>query len=358
VTGSLRGFITRVHYEGSGRGFSTEGAVLTVAAFLLSVTAFAATQEHPYSRDWTRAHSPHFTAAGNASFQDLRAVLLELEGFRAALLRTQPALRVTPDRPVTVVVFRDERAFAPFRPSAPSGERREGVVGYFLSTREASYMVVAMHRDMRRTFQHLFHEYTHYVVHQNLGRVPGWLNEGLAEYYSTLRADLPARRSILGEPSPSRLATLQAGRLLPLRALLTYDASGAVAHPPERAAAFYAQSWALVHYLQHAEAGRHAARVGAYLEAVAAGAAVDDAVASAFGIPIEELEARLLAYVRRGSYPHRVIQEPADAAPVRVAREAMREADVEALLDALRAAQRPAAATWPSRRDTRARETR
>jgi hypothetical protein len=310
--------------------------LLLAGTLALALTGSATAQPPAYSRDWTRAHSPHFTAAGNASFQDLRAVLLELEGFRAALLRTLPGLRVTPDRPVTVVVFRDERAFAPFRPKTAAGERREGVVGYFLSTREASYMVVAMHRDMRRTFQHLFHEYTHYVVLHNLGRVPWWLNEGLAEYYSTLRADLPARRSILGEPSPVRLATLQGGRLLPLRDVLAYDASGGVAHPPERASALYAQAWALVHYLQHAEAGRHAARVGAYLEAVAAGATVDDAVASAFGMPIEELDARVLAYVRRGSYPHRVILEPADAEPVRVKREAMREADVEALLDALR----------------------
>lgn len=316
----------------------THGVVVGVAACLLSLTVVAATQEYPYSRDWMRVHSPHFTAAGNASFQDIRAVLLELEGFRAALARTLPGLRVTSERPVTVVVFRDERAFAPFKPAAATGERRGDVVGYFLSTREASYMVVAMHRDMRRTFQHLFHEYTHYVVHQNMGRVPGWLNEGLAEYYSTLRADLRAGRSILGEPSPVRLSTLNGGRLLPLRDVLTYDASGAVAHPPERAAAFYAQSWALVHYLQHAETGRHATRVGAYLEAVGRGDAVEDAVAAAFGMPIEELESRLLAYIRRGSYPHRVLEEPAGAEPPRTAREAMREADVDALLEALRPA--------------------
>jgi hypothetical protein len=314
--------------------------LLLAGTLALALAGSTAAQVPAYSRDWTRVHSPNFTAAGNATFQDMRAVLLELEGFRAALLRTLPGLRVTADRPVTVVVFRDERAFAPFRPTTPGGERRADVVGYFLTTREASYMVVAMHRDMRRTFQHLFHEYTHYVVHQNVGRVPGWLNEGLAEYYSTLRADLRARRSVLGEPSPTRLATLNGGRLLPLRDVLTYDASGAVTHPPQRAAAFYAQSWALVHYLQHAEAGRHAARVGAYLEAVAAGATVDEAVSSAFGLPIDELESRLLTYIRRDSFPNRVLQEPASAEPVRTAREAMLEADVEALLVALRAAHR------------------
>jgi hypothetical protein len=235
-------------------------------------------------------------------------------------------------------VFRDERAFAPFRPTSAGGERREGVVGYFLTTREASYMVVAMHRDMRRTFQHLFHEYTHFVVRQNMGRVPDWLNEGLAEYYSTLRADLRAGRSILGEPSPVRLATLRGGQLLPLRDVLTYDASGAVLQPAARASAFYAQSWALVHYLQHGDAGRLAPRVGAYIAAVDAGQPIEAAAEAGFGMTLEDLEDRLLRYIRRGSFGHRVLTEPADAEPVRVAREAMREADVEALLDALRAA--------------------
>jgi hypothetical protein len=314
--------------------------LLLAGSLTCALTAPAATQEPAHSRDWTRAHSPHFTAVGNASFQDMRVVLLELEGFRAALLRTWSGLRVTPDRPVTVVVFRDERAFAPFRPTAAGGERREGVVGYFLTTRDASYMVVAMHRDMRRTFQHLFHEYTHFIVRQNMGRVPDWLNEGLAEYYSTLRADLRAGRSILGEPSAARLATLQRGPLLPLRELLVYDASGAIPQPAARANAFYAQSWALVHYLQHADGGRLAPRVGAYIAAVDAGQPVDAAVKTGFGLTVEDLEARLLAYIRRGSYAHRVLAEPADAEPVRVAREAMRAADVEALLDALRAALR------------------
>lgn len=312
-------------------------ATATTTIVLMAAAVLTA-QAPPHSRDWTRVHSPNFTAAGTAAFQDIRLVLLELEGFRAALLRSFPGLRLTPGRPTTVVVFRDERSFAPFKPAAATGERRDNVVGYFLSTAEANYMAVAMHRDMRRTFQHLFHEYTHYVVSQNMGRVPGWLNEGLAEYFSTLQADLRAGRSIIGQPSPVRLAALEAGRLLPLRDVLAYDTSGSRAHPPERASAFYAQSWALVHYLQHAEAGRHAAGVGPYVDAVRAGATVDDAVRSAFGMEVPELEQRLLGYIRRGSYTHRVLVEPAGAEPVRTAREAMRESDVEALLDALRAA--------------------
>src|SRR5690606_6231890 len=129
-----------------------------------------------------------------------------------------------------------------FKPMGATGERRDGVAAYFLATPDANYMVAAMHVDMRRTFQLFFHEYTHSIVRQNLGDVPHWLNEGLAEYYSTLRADLRARRSVLGEASPVRLSTLKSGPLLPLRDVLAFDASGKVAHTPERVAAFYAQA--------------------------------------------------------------------------------------------------------------------
>jgi hypothetical protein len=319
------------------------GAPRFAGAVLLAVMATASPsgQVEPHSREWTRAHSPNFTAAGSATFQEMRAVLLELEGFRAALLRSFPGLQLTPAAPTTVVVFRDERSFAPFKPTTAGGERRDSIAGYFLTTPEARYMVVAMHRDMRQTFQHLFHEYTHYVVRQNLGPIPHWLNEGLAEYYSTLQADPRAGRSVLGQPSPIRLAALSGGQLMPLADVLTYDASATLAQPPERAAAFYAQSWALVHYLQHAEAGRHAAGVGAYLQAIQAGRPVADAVQSAFGMPLRELESRFLGYIRRGSYSHRVLKEPAGGEPVRIAREAMRASDVETLLEALRAALRP-----------------
>lgn len=307
--------------------------ILLAASVTVVLTSSATAQPTAYSRDWVRAHSPHFTAAGNATFQQMHSVLLELEGFRGALLRSLPGLRAASSRPVTVIVFRDARAFAPFTPAGATGERRENVVAYFLTTKDESYMVVAMHRDMRRTFQYLFHEYTHFIVHANLGRVPGWLNEGLAEYYSTLRADLESRRAILGEPPQVRLTTLASGRLLPLADVLAFNSSGTVTQPPERTAAFYAQSWALVHYLQHGEGGRLAAGVARYLESVNTGASIAEAVPSAFGLSLQDLESRLLAYIRRGSHATRTIAEPDGAEPIRVKREALREADVTSLLE-------------------------
>lgn len=309
------------------------------AALLLAIAVVAPAAEPQYSRDWTRAHSPNFTAAGNAPFADLRNVLLELEGFRSALVRSLPGLRADAGGSTMIVLFRDERAFTPFKPMGATGERRDGVAAYFLATPDANYMVAAMHVDMRRTFQLFFHEYTHSIVRQNLGDVPHWLNEGLAEYYSTLRADLRARRSVLGEASPVRLSTLKSGPLLPLRDVLAFDASGKVAHTPERVAAFYAQAWALVHYLQHGEGGKLAPDVGRYLDALRRGASIDAAIATAFATTVEELESRVTTYIRRGQFATRILDEPASSAP-RIAREAMREADVEALLNNLRAALR------------------
>ena len=117
-----------------------------------------------YSKDWKRLRSEHFLAAGNADYVSMRRVLIELEGFRRALLRSLPSLRVAAAAPTTVVIFKDEASFARFRPRDDAGRQRDRVAAYLLSGRDANYLVVPMHREPARTFHYVFHEYTHFIV--------------------------------------------------------------------------------------------------------------------------------------------------------------------------------------------------
>lgn len=308
--------------------------LMTMAAALTLAGGPLAIQQTGYSADWKRLHSEHFTAAGNASYEEMRAAVLELEGFRRVLQQSLLSTPPDPGVPVTLVVFKDDRSFSRFKPKDSRGRPRDSIMGYFLTTPGASYMAVAIHRDLRRTFQHLFHEYTHAVVRQAVRNAPDWLNEGLAEFYSTLEAQPQLGRSILGRPSPGRLPALGGGNLLTLRELLTYDEARSLGASPRRASAFYAQAWALVHYLHLGDGGKHRTRLRPYLEARARGQSVDDAVAEAFGMPLPELEERLEAYIRQGTFPHAVIDDEG-AGKVRTSMEAMLETDVAALHGAL-----------------------
>jgi hypothetical protein len=288
-----------------------------------------------YSRDWKRLRSDNFVAVGNADFNAMRGVLLELEGFRAALLRSLPSLRVTAAVPTTIVVFKDDAAFSRFKPRDSAGRRRDSVAGYLLSGPAGSYLTVAMHRERGRTFQYLFHEYTHFIVRQNMGDVPMWLNEGLAEFHSTFRATPVEGRSVLGDPPSSRLTRIQRGPLLPLRDILTAADGVALEGDAERASAFYAQSWALVHFLMLGESGTHRAQIAAYLSAMAAGQPVPAAVSAAFGMSIDALEAAVVRHARQASVPRVTLEEPRTGVRIRTTLEAMPEREVTALHQSL-----------------------
>jgi hypothetical protein len=282
-----------------------------------------------YSRDWRRLRSDHFTAVGNAGHREMRDVLLELEGFRRALQRTFTPARSGPALATTVVVFKDDRSFAPFKPTDARGERRASVAGYFLSGPDVNYMAVAMHRDVTRTFQYLFHEYTHAVVRATIDAPPHWLNEGLAEFFSTFQARPREGYAVIGRPPVNRLARLRSGRLLPLADVLTLGQALDV--DSDRAAAFYAQAWALVHFLLLGDEGRHRPGVAVLLDALGRGTPVDEAVRVAFGLPIADLERRLWGYGRRDGFEDLRIEDPEGGLPVRTTQEMMLESEVETL---------------------------
>jgi hypothetical protein len=68
-----------------------------------------------------------------------------------------------------------------------------------------------------RAEQTFVHELVHELMHRALGETPPWLNEGMAQYFSTLR--LEDDRAVLGDPSPD--ATAVPPSLLPTVSELT-----------------------------------------------------------------------------------------------------------------------------------------
>ncbi|MCA1612910.1 MAG: tetratricopeptide repeat protein [Acidobacteria bacterium] len=155
-----------------------------------------------------------------------------------------------------------------------------------------------------------FHEYVHSLVSNRLARPPLWLTEGLAEYYSSLElTGVGGGAGVrVGKVLPHRAARLRTHAWLPLEAVLSavYDA------PPytgrEDRATFYAQSWALVHYLSADDARR--AQLSAYLESLAGGLSPEESFARAFPHGAPQLERGLRAYVRAARFDARVRMLP------------------------------------------------
>jgi tetratricopeptide (TPR) repeat protein len=75
-----------------------------------------------------------------------------------------------------------------------------------------------------------------------------WFNEGLAEYYSTFTPAANGKTAMLGRPIARHVLLLRE-RFLPIADLIAVDHGSPLYNEGERASIFYAESWALLHYL-------------------------------------------------------------------------------------------------------------
>ena len=109
------------------------------------------------------------------------------------------------------------------------------VSGFFLSHPHGDFVVVsaAAEESVRRV---LYHEVLHRFVRHHLPEAPLWLNEGLAEFYSTL--EVGRGEAWIGAPVVEHVVHLQRGPRRPLAELLAIatDATGPSGFGTERGA--------------------------------------------------------------------------------------------------------------------------
>ncbi|MDT5294251.1 MAG: hypothetical protein QOJ76_1131, partial [Acidobacteriota bacterium] len=177
------------------------------------------------------------------------------------------------------------------------------VAGYFQPGAEVNYITLALDAGSARDSSTLLHEYTHLLVNNYFPGAPLWLTEGLAEFYSTARVSADRRRVTLGEPPTIRTRALSGASLLPLSTLFAVDHASPYYSEADKRVLFYAESWALVHYLIEVRGGERRDGLARFTELLAGGANVEDGLRQAFGANVAEIEAGLGSYVRLARYP-------------------------------------------------------
>jgi Flp pilus assembly protein TadD len=246
---------------------------------------------------WLGVSSQNFTVVGRAGEKELRRVAVRLEEYRVALSRILPEGGTGAGVPTTVVVFPDDASYEPFKPVF-QGQTASYVAGYFQPGTEVNYITLALDSEWSRgPGSTLLHEYTHLLVNNYFRAAPLWLKEGLAEFYSTARVSGDRRRVSLGARLPSRVRQLRGARLIPLHTLFDVDQQSPYYYETGKRSLFYAESWALAHYLLNGEGGARRADVPRFMDALAAGVETEDALRRAFGLDADALESRLSAYV-------------------------------------------------------------
>ncbi len=251
----------------------------------------------PTSRDWKRLRAPSLTIIGNAPERDLRRTALEIERFRVAVRALAPATPMSSPVPMLAVVFRDDSALTPFKPRT-RGKPSDNVAAYFSALPDINYIVLAPNENREFSYRVIFHEYTHFLIYRAAPRLPMWLNEGLADFYSTFNGSETDNRMIVGRPIVEyRTALRSYGGLIPFKKFLSSAALPELLRTPQAVYRFYAQSWAFTHYLLLGEKGAYRPKVRAFVSALAEGQSSDVAFAQTFGPDSEALESGLREYL-------------------------------------------------------------
>lgn len=263
---------------------------------------------------WIRVESRHFIVSGNVTEKEARDVASRLEQFREVLVRIFPVRLAM--RPLPVVAFDSEHAYRPYKPLYDGKPAPVG--GYFVWNSDGACITLRLDRG-EESYPIIFHEYAHLFLAQSSRSLASWLSEGLAEYYSTVEVISGGRQANIGRPVVRHLRLLQYGHM-DLKELLSVTQASKIWSKQEDAALFYAQSWALVHYLSSAPDGP--ARLLTLVEKLQRGVAELEAFEQVFG-RISEVQGALRQYVQGAAYgysrydfPTKVNAERAPARPL------------------------------------------
>jgi FimV-like protein len=266
-------------------------------AIILCFLTFVPTQTSVWAKDnWVSVRSKNFFLIGNASEKEIRQVGTRLEQFREVFSRLFTKANFTSPVPTTVVVFKSDKSYAPFK-SNPN------TAGYFQPGQDVNYITLTTEvRGEQDPFTVIFHEYTHLLVNNNSGNVPTWFNEGLAEYYSTVKVT-DDQKFVLGNPIGSHVYLLREKKMLPLRTLFQVDHQSPYYNEKDKQSVFYAQSWALMHLLILGKGQQRVNQMGKFLDALSANVPVEKAFQQAFEMTFEQLEKELRGYIKNDRYP-------------------------------------------------------
>lgn len=277
---------------------------------------------------WQKVSSPHFTIYTDDSVRKAREWAVNLEAFELGLQQLFPL----DDRslaPVTVVLFRNDRAFRPFKLRNRSGHADEDEAGVFMQW-NGRFLIAINVSDEETARRIVFLNATHWYISAFLRQIPLWLETGLAEVYSTYIAY--DGRITVGYPIDDCVDAFKVTPLLPLRDLMAVTLGSPYYKVESNAAFFNAESWAFVHCLLQGKKGAWRSGLGHFVRLFEAGMGPVDAFAAAFPDGIGGMEHNFDDYVNAGSYATYVVTTDLAAIEQSVTAGPASEAEVQVAL--------------------------
>lgn len=239
---------------------------------------------------WTYAESEHFevyTTGGDRAARDALTHFERVHAFFSVVFRQTPK----PAARTRLIVFTGEKQFKPYRPT-------ESAAAFYLAGADRDYIV--MERLDDESMPIAIHEYTHLFIQHAGARFPVWLNEGLAEFYSTMQPEggsMSVGRVPLDRLMYLRLAGVP---LIGIERLLAIDHDSPEYSSRQHTGVFYSQSWALTHMLRIDD--RYRPRWDQFLGQVASGVPAAEALTKTYGKSLQAIRSDLQNYITRDNF--------------------------------------------------------
>jgi tetratricopeptide (TPR) repeat protein len=263
---------------------------------LLTIAAVIASAK---TDSWLQVRTPHFIVLTNSNEKQGRHIADQFERMRAVFHKRFPNAHVDPGSPIIVIAVKDKKDFQALEPEAYLAKGQIQLAGLFLRAPDKNYVLLRLDAEGEHPYATVYHEYTHLVSGRAQEWLPLWLNEGLAEFYQN--TEIKEKEVLLGEPSTENLILLRQNRLLPLATLFAVDHNSPYYHEENKGSIFYAESWALTHYLEITDRQANTQRLTDYVQLVAKKVDAVTAATRAFG-DLQALQKNLERYVAQASF--------------------------------------------------------
>jgi tetratricopeptide (TPR) repeat protein len=268
---------------------------------------------------WLEVHSTHFTVITDAGEKKGREVALRFEQMRAIFGTLLGKERLVQSVPLTILAFRNDKSYyqvAPLihvpgnTPGQPVTFQPIDVPGFFLPGDDQDFIVLNLFEE--ESWRAVAHDFAAMLLNYNYPPAQGWFDEGLAEYFSTIRVDnkqvemgsdpqlVPTMtEDLVGnqqetQPAKSLTELLGAQVWLPLPDLFAMKHDPSVRNQGTHRTLYYAESWMVMHYLLHE---KRLPETGSYFDLVLnQRLPVEEAIQKAYGMSSAQMEKAVKDY--------------------------------------------------------------
>jgi len=257
---------------------------------------------------WLEIHSAHFTVITDAGEKRGREVALRFEQMRAVFASLFTKNHLNQPVPLTILAFKDDKSYyqlAPLRQGQPID-----VPGFYLPGEDQDFF--ALNLSEAEPWRAVAHDFAHMLLNHNYPPAQAWFDEGLAEYFGSIRVDNqqveigsdpelgssgtphPPGGQPDAPPAESLTELLSAPAWLPIPDLFTGKHDGSGVNEGTHHTQYHAESWMVMHYLIHE---KRLPDTGTYFDLVLnQHVPVEDAIQKAYGMGSATLEQAVKQY--------------------------------------------------------------